>query len=82
MKIEELKKDELCELVKSLRSVEVFIFRYKIEEFLQKRWERKSKKLLDELCKVDVTKNFTKFKRINDELDELYNNAEDRKSVV
>lgn len=76
MKITELTKDELCELVKSLKYViPYFTLRYGIDRFLRKRWERKKEELLAELDKVDVTKNFAQFKRINDELDKLHNNA-------
>ncbi len=76
MKISELTKSELCELVESLRGASAFSLLYKISEFLRIRWERKSKELLAELDKVDPMKDFAKFKRINKELDKLHNNAE------
>lgn len=76
MKLTELTKDELCELIKSLRGKNSFILRYRIDEFLRKRFERKSDELLDALDKVNIVTDFEEFKEINKELDDLHNNAE------
>lgn len=76
MKISELTKTELCELVESIRGASAFLLRYKIDEFLRKRWERKSEELLAEFGKVDPMKDFARFERINKELDKLHNNAD------
>lgn len=76
MKISELTKTELCELIMSLQGASAFSLRYKIDEFLRQRWERKRKKLLAEFDKVDIMKDFARFERINKELDKLHNNAD------
>lgn len=76
MKLTELTKGELCELIKSLRGANSFILQYRIDEFLRKRFERKSAELLDALDKVNIVTDFEEFKKINKELDDLHNNAE------
>lgn len=76
MKLAELTKDELCALIKNLRGRNSFILRYRIDEFLRKRFERKSAELLDALDKVNIVTDFEEFKKINKKLDDLRNNAE------
>lgn len=75
MKLSELSKSELCELIVSLRGKTSFLTQHKIAEFLRKRWERKNEELLAELDRVNIMDDFANFKKINKELDKLHNNA-------
>lgn len=77
MKLSELTKAELCELVKSMQGVNsLFTVRHCIYQFLCKRFDRKTGELLDALDKVNIVTDFEEFKEINKKLDELHNNAE------
>lgn len=73
MKITELKKDELCELVKRLlmsRNATCAL-----NGFLLERQEKKFNELITEFEKIDPVKDFAKFKRINKRLDRLHNDT-------
>lgn len=72
MKIEELKKDELCELVKRLLTLSPSA-KYEINRFLLERQEKKFNELMTEFEKIDPVKDFAKFKRINEQLNKLHN---------
>lgn len=74
MKITELTKDELCELVKRLLTSRNAICA--LNGFLLERQEKKFNELMTEFEKTDPVKDFTKFKKINEQLDKLHNNAE------
>lgn len=71
MKIEELKKGELCELVKRLLMSRNAIFA--LNSYLLERQEKKFNELMTEFEKTDPMKDFAKFKRINEQLDKLHN---------
>lgn len=72
MKIEELKKDELCELVKRLLTSRRSVM-YALNSFLLERQEKKFNELMTEFEKTDPMEDFAKFKRINKQLDRLHN---------
>lgn len=63
MKLTELTKDELCELVKRILKSSLSA-KYVINEFLIERQNRKFNELMTEFEKTDITKDFAKFKRI------------------
>lgn len=73
MKITELKKDELCELVKRLLMSRNAICA--LNGFLLERQEKKFNELMTEFEKTDPMKDFAKFKRINEQLNKLYNDT-------
>ncbi len=75
MKLTELSKNELCELIKRI-SDSGFYFRFAIDNYLRERWEKKNNELLSELNKVDIIKDFKKFQRINKQLDKLHNDSD------
>lgn len=72
MKLIQLTKDELCELVKRLLT-SLPSAKYVINDFLLERQNRKFNELMTEFEKIDPVKDFTKFKRINEQLDKLHN---------
>lgn len=74
MKLTELTKDELCELVKRLLTLSPSA-KYEINRFLIERQNRKFNELMTEFEKTDITKDFAKFKRINERLDRRHNDT-------
>ena len=74
MKLTELTKDELCELVKRLLTLSPSA-KYEINRFLIERQNRKFNELMTEFEKTDITKDFAKFKRINERLVRLHNDT-------
>jgi len=72
MKLIQLTKDELCELVKRILKSSLSA-KYVINEFLIERQNRKFNELMTEFEKTDPVKDFAKFKRINEQLDKLHN---------
>ena len=74
MKLTELTKDELCELVKRILKSSLSA-KYVINEFLIERQNRKFNELMTEFEKTDITKDFAKFKRINKRLYRLHNDT-------
>ena len=74
MKLTELTKDELCELVKRLLTLSPSA-KYEINRFLIERQNRKFNELMTEFEKTDPIKDFAKFKRINKRLDRLHNDT-------
>lgn len=72
MKITELKKDELCELVKRLLTWR-HSAKFVINSYLLERQEKKFNELMTEFENTDPVKDFAKFKRINEQLDKLHN---------
>ncbi len=74
MKLIQLTKDELCELVKRILKSSLSA-KYVIKEFLIERQNRKFNELMTEFEKTDITKDFAKFKRINKRLDRLRNDT-------
>lgn len=71
MKLTELTKGELCELVKRLLMSRNAICA--LNGFLLERQEKKFNELMTEFEKTDPMKDFAKFKRINEQLDKLHN---------
>lgn len=74
MKLTELTKDELCELVKRILKSSLSA-KYVINEFLLERQNRKFNELMAEFEKTDPIKDFAKFKRINERLVRLHNDT-------
>ena len=74
MKLTELTKDELCELVKRLLTLSPSA-KYEINRFLIERQNRKFNELMAEFEKTDPIKDFAKFKRINERLVRLHNDT-------
>ncbi len=74
MKLTKLTKDELCGLLKRLLSLP-YNLNYFVNDFLRERWGNKCEELIEELGKVDILKDFSKYQRINKRLDEMCNNV-------
>lgn len=75
MTLNDLTKKELCELVTQILK-SPYHATYTINKFLIDRWAEVNKKLLDGLKKIDIMKDFTKFNKINKQLDKLHNNSD------
>lgn len=76
MKLSELSKSELCELLMFLRGSMSSMIEIKIELFLQMRWQMKCEELIQKLHDPTVQNNLKKFVEINKQLDKLHNNAD------
>lgn len=75
MKLHEFNKEELCELFKRLLPLS-YRMEFVINNYLHERWENKSQALIEELGKIDIIKDFSKFQRINKQLDKLHNDSD------
>ncbi len=72
MKLKDLTKVELCELLKRILTSRLSP-NFVINRFLCERQERKFNELMTEFETTDIMKDFAKFNRINKQLDKLHN---------
>lgn len=74
MKLTDLTKAELCELLKRILTSRLSS-KFVLNRFLCERQERKFNELMTEFEKTDIMKDFAKFNRINKQLDKLHNDS-------
>ncbi len=75
MKLKELSKDELVELLTLLceRNKNQYMFYHTVNEFLRQRWNDTNDKLIEQSEKCDITtiSGYKKWQAINKQIDDL-----------
>lgn len=77
MKLNELSKQELCDLIKEIINSNQYEYgvTHSVNMFLSRRWNAKCDALMDkaEKCDISTVKGFDKWRALHKELDKLQN---------